>query len=214
MMTNRTARTHPTTEHLDDGSQQTLLARARYGSDAAHERLLMAQADWMTAWFERELPPLLRSKLDADDLAQDARAAAWECFGAFQGESIAEYRAWMVEICSGCLLLAARRFRAALCREVTREEPFDERAIDRGEQRPWEGPWAVHERRLSELDPADEVARLLAALPARTRRIVWWRGADGRSFCAIARRLGCSPRTVRRQWHRALKEMLDRRASS
>lgn len=156
----------------------------------------------------------MRGKVDADDLAQDARAAAWECFAAFQGNLIAEYRAWMVGICSGCLVLSIRRYRVALCREVTREEPFDERAIERGGQRPWRGPWALRERRSSELDPADEVARLLAALPPRRRRIVWWRGADRRSFCAIAKRLRCSVRTVRREWHRALEEILCRRAKT
>lgn len=59
IMTHRIARGFRNTAQPDDSLQQSLLDAARGGSDASHERLLMAQADWMKPWFERELPACL-----------------------------------------------------------------------------------------------------------------------------------------------------------
>ena len=160
----------------------------------------------MRAALERDLPRRLRSKLDADDLVQEARLVEWQNFAAFQGRLVAEYRGWLVEICQGCLRRGLRRYRLAL-RAVTREEPLEDGAVECGRQRP-------HRRRetfecVSNSDGEfnDELETMLLGLPDRTRQILVEHACHGRTFCNLAAELGCSSRTVRRVWRQACSDL-------
>lgn len=177
--------------------QQTLLDRALCGCAASQTCLMLLQGRWMKRWFERELPACLRTKLDAEDLLQETYVAAWRGFARYRGPSIAEYRGWFKEIGRHCLAAALDAYRAAQCRDVSREVPLDVGAIARGEQRSLRGdPAMIAETR-------EEAVWLLAGLSGRARQIVVWHVLDGRTFCDIARELGCCTRTVRREWLRA-----------
>ncbi|HEX5446942.1 MAG TPA: sigma-70 family RNA polymerase sigma factor [Pirellulales bacterium] len=191
----------------DDGKAQRLLAAARAGSAAAHEALFERQTVWLRAWFQRELPQCLRSKLGPEDLVQEVCLRAWRGLSQFESNSIAAYRGWLEKICRHCLLAVVERHVTALCREVAREVPLDVRAIAHGHQRTLRRACAVEPSEIAAAEAAEEMERLLAGLPPRARQIVVLHACEERSFCEIARELGCCARTVRRDWHRACQEL-------
>ena len=199
-----------TKKHVDH-DQQSLLDRAREGSAASHATLLMVQRQWMLPWFNRELPKCLRGKLDPDDATQEACFHAWRSFKQFAGVSVGEYRRWLRSVCHHCLLGVVEQYVTALRREVAREVMFDDGAMGRDGRRPCHRVPELGLGASPRVDLAGAIERLLSGLRPRARQIVILHARDDRTFCDIAQELGCSVRTVRREWHRAREELQRRR---
>lgn len=181
-----------------DQNTQALLADARRGSAASREALFVSQLAWIIRRFERELPRCLCGKCDVEDLVQDAFFRAWLGFSAFEGHSIAAYRCWLKQICQHCLAAQVERYITASCREVSREVPLDERAIDDCIQRRFARGRCGEYSPEAALEESEEAERLLAGLPPRARQVVVLHALEERTLPEVAAALGSSVRTVER----------------
>ncbi|MGH7140751.1 MAG: RNA polymerase sigma factor [Pirellulales bacterium] len=183
-----------------DRHQQALLDCARSGSAAAHDALLAIQLVWIVRWFERELPACLQSKLDPEDLAQEVSFYAWRRFDQFAGVSLAQYRCWLVETCHNRLVVRVEQYATAQCRELAREMPLSERAIACGKQRPFHHHWLRETSGEAAVEAGEEIERLLSDLSRRRKQVVILHALEERTLSEIAKYLGCSLRSVERDW--------------
>lgn len=141
------------------------------------------------------LPTSLQSKLEADDLVQEISVHACRGWNRLPCVTIAGFRGWLVVIGKGCIAVACEFYIEATCRDLAREEPFDERPVDYGEQRP------SHVRDLDDdcrgSDLIKQLRQALADLPTDERMLIDWRFVERRSLEHIARHLNCAPSTAR-----------------
>jgi RNA polymerase sigma-70 factor (ECF subfamily) len=136
----------------------------------------------------RNLAPALRSKLDPDDLVQEALLRGLEKLGQFQGRTEAELGAWLLAILRTTVAMSRRRLRAA-ARDVARERPLPAHdgvwpALVAGGVRPDEQAQRNEQRR--------RLAEALRLLPPSQRWAVELHHLQGRSLVEVAGRLHTS----------------------
>ena len=67
----------------EDKRQQALLQRAVEGDLQATEELLWSHYDRLYQFIEKNLPPVVRSTLSANDILQETFVVAWQQIGSF-----------------------------------------------------------------------------------------------------------------------------------
>ena len=68
----------------EDKRQQALLQRAVEGDPQATEELLWSHYDRLHQFIEKNLPPVVRSTLSANDILQETFVVAWQQIGSFE----------------------------------------------------------------------------------------------------------------------------------
>jgi RNA polymerase sigma-70 factor (ECF subfamily) len=180
-------------EGLPDDS--TLLARLRAGDPRAFEDLVIAYQHRIFGVALR----MLRSRAEAEDVAQETFLRAHRALGEFRGE--ARLGTWLYAIAS----------RLCLNRLASAERRYlrgDEDAMLRF---PAEGADAA--AALERTEVAAALHDAIAALPEERRIVVILRDLEGLTYEEIAEALGLELNTVRTRLHRArldLKAKLER----
>jgi RNA polymerase sigma-70 factor (ECF subfamily) len=136
----------------------------------------------------------LRGKLDPSDVVQEVLLKAHRHKDDCRGQTEAEQAAWLRRILTNTLADAVRRFLQAQGRDVSREQPLDDRAADSSARLE---AWLAD----GESSPSEQAARQeelfrlaggLAALPDDQRQAVELRHLHGLSVGDVARNLGRS----------------------
>lgn len=205
----RAPREHVMSEGVRDKMRQNeqerftrLLSGAHEGDKEAFDCLCDAESRqrWLLA-ISSGLPPDLRSKVDPEDVLQDAVKQAWQDIGDFQGESRQRFRCWLSGVVRN-RLLDAIRFHHQPKRDARRDGQ------------------ASHPSRVAAMrddhTPSKSVARrerlaritaVLDELPESYRAVVVLRYLEDFSTKEVAQMLGISANNVTTKLARALAKL-------
>jgi RNA polymerase sigma-70 factor, ECF subfamily len=167
---------------------RTLMLAGLDGDARAHRALLTALSSHLRAYFKRRLARIGRSEADAEDLVQETLMAIHTRRHTY--DRAQPLTPWVYAIARYRLIDSLRRTNAS-----AKDVPIDEHVelfVD-------DDTGAVE----SGLD----LERLLAHLPAKTRRMIQLVKLDGLSTNEAAARSGSSPSAVKVSVHRGLRAL-------
>lgn len=177
-----------------------LLQQAREGGDnASLGELLEFYRPLLERLSARRVGRRLAQKVSTSEVTQIALIAAAQRFGEFRGESVEQFRSWLIVILEHQITDHSRRFLFSQCRALTRETPL-----------PRDLPHVRHERPSQICSAREQVGRLLAmveSLPVELRTIVRMRYQQDLTFAEIAKALGIPAATARRRWLEAVEQI-------
>ncbi len=188
---------------------ETLLDQARAGDGQALGQLLESYRAYLTLLARVQIGRRLQGKVDAADVVQDAFLSAYRDFGQFRGASEGEFRGWLRQILAYVLANLVRYYQGTqrrdvrLERQLTVELDQSSHALDRGLVAEQSSPSQQAVRR----EQAVLLAEALAHLPEPWRDLLILRHLEGLTFPEVARRLGRTVDSVKKQWPRALASL-------
>jgi RNA polymerase sigma-70 factor (ECF subfamily) len=186
-----------------------LLCRARAGDAAARGRLLERYRRYLPLLARAELGRDLRGKVDPSDLVQEAFLEAHRDFGQFQGQTEAQWLAWLRRVLATSLADQVRRYRDTRRRDLRRERQLAA-ALDQSPEAPAEDVAAAGSSpsaRARRDEEAQRLAEALERLPASYRQVLRMRHYQGLTFPAIARHLDKKLDAVKKVWLRSLARL-------
>ena len=171
-------------------------------------RMLECFRDYLRLLARSQIPPQVRSKLDASDLVQLTLLRAYQGLAQFRGRSTAEKAAWLRQILANTLANAVR--------DLTRErrdvglERSLEASLNESSSR-LEGWLAAGQASPSQLAARNEqllrLASALDRLPEDQREALLLKHMQGLSVAEIGERLGRSRAAVASLLRRGLREL-------
>ena len=180
-------------------STRILLARAQAGESDAINALLERLRPRLVAWVTARLGPLLRAKLEAEDIVQEILIQANSAIPAFEPRGKRAFRAWLFTIAEHCIAAASDRFRAAK-RDARRETSIQTRIPARQTS-----PSMAAARR----EEWDLLLDALRALPERYRTVLRLRRLEHRSNEEAAQTLGVTRKNASMLYVRAVRALRD-----
>jgi RNA polymerase sigma-70 factor (ECF subfamily) len=187
------------------------LAAARQGSTAALGRALEGCRQYLLVVARDALPAGLRAKVGPSDLVQETVLKAQQEFGRFEGDTEAQWLAWLRAILLNNVANCTRQFATDMrqvAREVALDAPDSREAPADGVAAP--GPSPSEECLARERDEA--LDRALDRLPEHYRQVVLLHNRDHLSFEAVGQQIGQSAEAARKVWTRAvcrLRQLLE-----
>lgn len=180
--------------------QSVLLRQARRGGDNAPlGELLEYYRPLLERLSSRRVGRRLAQKVSSSEVTQIALVTAAERFSEFRGESVEQFRSWLIVILENQITDHSRRFLLTQCRALARETTLPRDLVHTGHERP------------SQICSAQEqIGRLLAMiekLPTDHRAIVRMRYQQDLTFAEIAKSLGIPAATARRRWLEAIERI-------
>jgi RNA polymerase sigma-70 factor (ECF subfamily) len=188
---------------------ETLLDQARAGDGQALGQLLESYRAYLTLLARVQIGRRLQGKVDAADVVQDAFLSAYRDFGQFRGASEGEFRGWLRQILAYVLANLVRYYQGTqrrdvrLERQLTIELDQSSHTLDRGLVAEQSSPSQQAVRR----EQAVLLAEALTHLPEPWRDLLILRHLEGLTFPEVARRLGRTVDSVKKQWPRALASL-------
>jgi RNA polymerase sigma-70 factor (ECF subfamily) len=179
--------------------------------DSGQQRSLEEYRDYLRLLARTQIHPLLRTKIDPSDIVQETLLRAHEHRDQWQGQTEAQYAAWLRQILAHQLADALRRF-SAPGRDVLRERSLEE-ALQQSAVRL--ESWLVTdspspEQRAAREEDLLRLAQALAELPEDQSTAVEMRHLQGCSLEAISQHLGRSKAAVAGLLHRGLVRLQER----
>ena len=182
------------------------LARVKSGDRCALGSLLERHRNYLHLLVRLQVGKRLRSKLDVEDLVQEACLEAHRGIERFQGATSSEFLAWLRQIVAGVLANQVRRYFGTKRRDLRLEQSLADDpdrssvAPDGGYVAPYSSPSHVVLKREQGLILADA----LATLPDDYREVIILRQLENLPFPEVASRMGRSVVSVKHLWVRAL----------
>jgi RNA polymerase sigma-70 factor (ECF subfamily) len=196
------------TEVAEPGPEQ-LLHQARAGDRPALGRLLECYRAYLLVLARVQIGRRLQGKVDPDDVVQDAFLGAYRDFPQFRGTSEKELLGWLRQILANLLANLVRHYQGTQGRDVRLERRLaveleqSSQALDRGLIAPHSSPSQQAARR----EQSVQLAVALGRLPPDARELLILRHLEGLTFPEVARRLGRTLDSVKKQWPRALASL-------
>ena len=189
-----------------DLDPEQLLHQARSGNTPALGQLLELYRAYLVVLARVQIGSRLQGKVDASDVVQEAFLGAYRDFPQFRGTTQPEFLGWLRQILASLLANLVRHYQGTQCRDVRLERPL---AGEQEESSQAADPGLV----AAQSSPSQQAIRreqsvLLAEAPARLpeewRDLLILRHLEGLTFPEVARRLGRTIDSVKKQWPRAL----------
>jgi RNA polymerase sigma-70 factor (ECF subfamily) len=186
-----------------------LLDLARQGDSPALGRLLESYRAYMVVLARLQIGKRLQGKVDASDVAQEAVLGAFRDFPQFRGSTEKELLAWLRGILASLLANLVRHYQGTQARDVRLERQMaveleqSSHALDRGLVAAQSSPSHQAIRR----EQSALLAEALTRLPPDWRELLILRHLEGLTFPEVARRMGRTIDSVKKQWPRALAEL-------
>jgi len=183
-----------------------LLDQARAGDAPTLGRLLELHRTYMVVLARIQIGRRLQGKVDASDVVQEAFLGAYRDFPQFRGTTDKEFRGWLRQILASLLANLVRRYHGTRRRDIRLERQLaleleqSSQALDRGLVAAQSSPSQQAIRR----EEAVLLAEALGRLPEELRELLILRHLEGLSFPEVARRMGRTVDSVKKQWPRAL----------
>ncbi|HZV04855.1 MAG TPA: sigma-70 family RNA polymerase sigma factor [Gemmataceae bacterium] len=183
------------------------IAEARGGSCPALDWLLEACSRYLLVVANRELCAALRSRLDPVDVVQDTLMKAWRHFSQFQGETEADWLAWLRQILRNNLANERRRHVRTAMRSTRREVPLAKATLT---QLPDLAGCtaATSVRQAREQERNEALADAMQRLPAHYQQVLHLHTQEGWTFAQVGEPLHCSADAARKLWRRAADELV------
>jgi RNA polymerase sigma-70 factor (ECF subfamily) len=195
----------------DSAAIEAQLAAARQGSPEALGRALEGCRQYLLVVARDALPARLRAKVGPSDLVQETVLKAHKGFGRFEGDTEAQWLAWLRAILLHNVASWTQKFDTEMrevAREVALDAPDSREAPADGVSAP--GPSPSEEFPARERDEALE--RALGQLPEHYRQVVLLHNRDNLTFEAVGQQIGQSAEAARKVWARAvclLRQLLE-----
>ena len=172
--------------------------------DGSFERLVLAFQDRLYGFVLR----YTGRPEDAEEVVQDALIGAYRALATYEPERVRglALRAWLYRIALNTARNRARRRRPV-------SVPLDAFGDDRGAPEPAATDRERPEAVIEAAESADDLRRLLAALPARYRAAVVLRHLEGIGYDEVAEILGRPVGTVKSDVHRGMRQLRDAHAA-
>jgi RNA polymerase sigma-70 factor (ECF subfamily) len=186
-----------------------LLLRARAGEDPALGRLLESYRAYLVLLARVQIGRRLQGKADASDVVQEAFLGACRDFPQFRGTTEKEFLGWLRQILAHLLANLVRHYHGSQRRDVRLERQLaaeldqSSQALDRGLVNPRSSPSEQAIRR----EQSVLLAEALGRLPEEFRELLILRHLESLTFPEVARRLGRTVDSVKKQWPRALASL-------
>jgi RNA polymerase sigma-70 factor (ECF subfamily) len=177
---------------VESGGTQGFLNGARAGSAPATESLLERLRPRIVLWAAARLSPALRSKVDAEDVAQEILLAIHRDLSSFRGGGERAFYKWVFSI-------GENRIRDLVDHHAALKRRLPEEARQSTQTSPSGGAARVETCRL--------VKEAIAALPEDYRRVVQLVRIEERPYEEVAAVLDRSVNAVRILYCRALKAL-------
>jgi RNA polymerase sigma-70 factor (ECF subfamily) len=180
----------------DRDAEQQLVRACRAGERGAQEDFYRRYRRQVAATLYR----VLNDRNELEDLTQDVFIIAFRGLDKFRGD--ARVSTWLYRICVN-VALGKIRTKVRKPPPIPMEQPVVESVADSPE---------TPERTLRRNQDRDRVHRLLAAMPAKKRIVLFLHEIEGRDLKEIAEIVGAHPVTVRTRLFYARKEFYERLA--
>ena len=195
---------------LAAGPGDDCVGLARGGCAQSLEDLYQRCHRYLLLIANQELQGDVLAKLGPSDVVQETLLKAQCHLARFEGDTEAEFRAWLRTILLNCVRDATRRFQAGSKRDLTRERELHAVLSERGDAH----HLASLETPSKQVMAAEQAAALRAALsllPDDYRQVVVLRNIERQSFAAIGQVMNRNADAARKLWLRAvdrLRELL------
>jgi RNA polymerase sigma-70 factor (ECF subfamily) len=192
-----------------DPDPEQLLHQAKAGDDPALGRLLELYRAYLAVLARVQIGRRLQGKVDASDLVQEAFLGAYRDFPQFRGTTEKEFLGWLRQILASLLANLVRHYQGTQRRDVRLERQLvleldqSSQALDRGLVAPQSSPSQQAIRR----EQSVLLAAALGRMPQEWRELLILRHLEGLSFPEVARRMGRTVDSVKKQWPRALASL-------
>lgn len=185
-----------------------LLNRARGGDEAARDELFEKCRSYVGLVARTQVESWMRAKVDASDLVQQTLLEAHRGFARFQGQTEAEWLAWLRQILSHNTVDFIRRYRTdkrRIGREVPLNSPGNGAISSLFRDPPDDGE--TPSRILAEQEQEIELANAITQLSEDHREVIVLRNLQRLPFDEVARRMQRSRPAVQMLWMRAVRRL-------
>jgi RNA polymerase sigma-70 factor (ECF subfamily) len=189
-----------------DSDPGWLLHHAKAGDGPALGQLLERYRAYLLVLARVQIGRRLQGKVDASDIVQEACLGAHRDFAQFRGTTANEFVGWLRQVLASLLANLVRHYQGTQRRDVRLERQLaaeleqSSLALDRGLVAAQSSPSQQATRREQSVLLADALARL----PGDWRDLLILRHLEGLTFPEVARRMGRTVDSVKKQWPRAL----------
>ena len=191
-------------------TEDELLTKAVGGDQVMLQKLLVAHAGAVSRYAARRMPPLLRERMDPEDIVQLTFVEVFRSIGRFRPQEAGTFQAWLLGIADHVIKDSVkgnqRVKRGGQFRRVRHAEPTPSRSLtDLVELLSAGG----HSPSYSVMghEAVQAVQQAIADLPEDYGKAVHLRLLEGKSLEETATALDCSPRAVQGLVDRAKKKM-------
>jgi RNA polymerase sigma-70 factor (ECF subfamily) len=180
-----------------------LLNQVMAGDRQALDRLLTLHRDYLRRAVELRLDPLVRARLDASDVVQEAQLEAAQRIDDYLRRRPMPFQIWLKKTAYETLLRLRRQHVEAACRSVGNEVPLPKRSSVRLAHLLLGGGPAPSQN-LREQEQEGQLRQALAGLPEGDRDVLLLRGFEGLTNEESGLILGIEPAAVSKRYTRAL----------
>ncbi len=192
---------------FDDAKAAAMLRLAQEGNADAIGDILMLYRPLLLTIANQELDAKLKIKEAASDLVQTTILEAHQNFEKFKSCEPEEFLVWLRQLLRDNMADAARKYRRAKKRQISRERPLASdhvrELIGRLSMRREPGPQSDAIRREDQQKIVDAVEKL----DREYRQVLIWRFRDGLEFAEIGAKIDRSPDAARMLCNRAMKQL-------
>jgi RNA polymerase sigma-70 factor (ECF subfamily) len=192
-----------------------MLTQARAGDQRELGRLFESCRSYLGIIARTQMESWMQAKVDASDIVQETLLEAHRDFDRFQGNTAAEWLAWLRGILANNAADVVRKYRGTEKRQTRREIPLkmpaDESAV-RGVAEladSVETPSVQLVRQEREIQLADAILQLAPDY----QEVIVLRNLQRLAFDEIAQRMGRSRPAVQMLWMRAIRKLQEMLAS-
>ena len=184
----------------------SVIASAKRGDSRALGSLLEGHRAYLKMLARMQIGRLLQSKLDADDLLQEAFLRAHQAISRFRGTTGEEFLSWLRGILAHALADQIRRYYGTGQRDpkLERALEFEFECSSERFVRALAAPTSSPSRRAVRHEQAVQLAQAMERLPSSSREVLLLRHFQELSFPEIASRMGRTVDSVKNLWIRAL----------
>jgi RNA polymerase sigma-70 factor (ECF subfamily) len=185
------------------------VALAKGGDTHALGSLLEGSRAYLRMLARMKIGRRLQSKLDADDLLQEAFLRAHQAIARFRGTTQAEFESWVRGILTNVLADQIRRYHGTERRDAKLECALELELARRtdGFVRALEASISSPSQRVSRHERAVRLAEAMDRLPFASREVLVLRHFQDLSFPEIARSMDRTLDGVKNLWIRALTRL-------
>jgi RNA polymerase sigma-70 factor, ECF subfamily len=194
-------------ESEDQDRIHELLALVRQGDEAARNELLEGCRNYVKLMARSQVETWMNAKVDASDLVQQTLLEAYQGLASFEGNSEAEWYAWIKQILAHNTQDFIRQFRTAK-RDAKKEVRLNsQRSADSVPQMDLSAQLQTPSQLMIQDEREFELANAIAQLNDDYQEVIQLRNLQRLPFDEVAERMGRSRGAVQMLWARALKQL-------